>query len=137
VADVRRAEILAEFLAQAARTPFAWGGRNCLTLPADWVLARRGVDLAAGFRDQVRSASGGARFLKARGGLLAFATARAAACGLAATDAPQAGAVGVVEVETARGRAPVGAICTGPRWAVLGRFGLIVAPMATLAAWEV
>lgn len=128
---------LAAFLAQAGRTPFAWRAHNCLILPANWVLAQRGVDLAAGFRDEVRSATGAARFLKAQGGLLAFATARAAACQLVATSAPQTGAVGVVEIEAAHGRAYAGGICTGPRWAVLGVAGLIVAPMTPIAAWEV
>ena len=129
---------LADYLARATRTPFAWSGLNCLTFPADWVLAQRGVDLAEGFRGRVRTALGAERFLRRRGGLLAFSAARAQACGLEATDAPISGDVGVVEALGVGGkRVMAGAICAGRRWAVLGLTHLVVAEMAPLAAWRI
>lgn len=129
---------LADYLARAARTPFAWTGLNCLTFPADWVLACRGVDLAEGFRGRLRTSLGAARFLKRHGGLLGFATKRAAACGLKSTDLPICGDVGVVEAIGLDGeRVQAGAICAGRRWAVLAASGLLVAEMTPLAAWRV
>lgn len=129
---------LADYLARAARTPFAWDGLNCLTFPADWTLALRGVDLAGGFRGRVRTALGASRFLKRHGGLLAFATARAAAGGLAPTDLAICGDVGVVEAISRDGaRVRAGAICTGHRWATLAPAGLLVAEMTPLAAWRI
>jgi hypothetical protein len=129
---------LADYLARAARTPFAWDGLNCLTFPADWALALRGVDLAEGFRGRVKTSLGAARFLKRNGDLLAFSTLRAAACGLAPIDLAICGDVGVVEAHGVDGaRVQAGAICAGRRWAVLATTGLLVAPMRPLAAWRV
>jgi hypothetical protein len=130
---------LADYLARATRTPFAWGGLNCLTFPADWALARRGVDLADGFRGRVKTELGAHRFLKRQGGLLAFASARAQACGLEPTDCAVSGDVGVVEAVGANGaRVAAGAICTGRRWALMAAgVGVIVSDMTPLAAWRV
>lgn len=129
---------LADYLADAARTPFAWEGRNCLTFPADWVRACRNVDLAEGFRQRVRTALGATRFLARHGGLLAFAIERAAACGLAPVETAIRGDVGVVPVVgTAGARTHAGAICLGRRWATLAPTGLLVAETTPLAAWRV
>lgn len=128
---------LAAFLAQASRTPFAWDGLNCLTFPADWVLARRGVDLAEGFRGRVRTALGAKRFLARAGGLLAFAQTRAAACGLEPIDDPKAGDVGVVAIWDGEAVKPAGAICAGRRWVVIERKRLLSAPMQPVMAWRV
>jgi hypothetical protein len=129
---------LTTFLARAARTPFAWGGLNCLSFPADWVREVRGLDLAEGFRGRVHTAIGAARFLRRRGGLLAFASERAAACGLEPASFAICGDVGVVEALGVTGkRVLAGAICTGRRWAMLTEDGFRSAEMAPLAAWRV
>lgn len=129
---------LTDYLARAARTPFSWAGLNCLTFAADWVRQARGVDLAEGFRGRVSSSLGAERFLRRHGGLLAFATERALACGLTPATLPIRGDVGVVAASGEGGRrVQAGAICLGRRWAALAPCGLTVAELTPLAAWSV
>jgi len=128
---------LAEFLDQAARTPFDYGAWDCCLWVADWIQLRRGVDPAAHLRGRYASALGCARVLKRGGGVEAVFGACVTAAGLAPTCAWRAGDVGVVEAHTLKGPEPVGAICTGPRWAVLACPGILVAPFRPLAAWEI
>jgi hypothetical protein len=42
--------LLHEFLVDRARMPFAWGGNDCCTFPADAIKAMTGEDIAAAFR---------------------------------------------------------------------------------------
>lgn len=128
---------LAAFLAESARTPFAYGARDCGLWMADWVKAARGVDPAAHLRGRYRTELGCARVLKRGGGLVEVARACFEGAGLAATETPRAGDVGVVRVITEKGEAMAGAICTGPRWAILAVDGLISAKVSPIAAWRV
>lgn len=128
---------LADFLSESARAPFAYGARDCGLWMADWVRAVRGVDPAAHLRGRYRTELGCARVLRRGGGLVAVARACFEGVGLIATETPKAGDVGVVQVMTAKGNAVAGAICTGPRWAVLAKGGLISAQTEPLAAWRV
>lgn len=106
---------------------------------ADWVLARRGVDPAAELRAAALTERAWRRRIRRVGGLVALIGGQLEAAGLVRRDPADAlaGDVGVVDIPTTEGRAPAGAICTGPRWAVLTIGGLAVAPMNPLAAWEV
>jgi hypothetical protein len=137
VADVNARTTLADFLAESARTPFAYGRRDCGLWMADWVKAVRGVDPAAHLRGRYRTELGCARLLRRRGGLVEVARACFESVGLVATEKPLAGDVGVIRVMTAKGEGMAGAICTGPRWAVLALGGLISAPATHVAAWRV
>jgi hypothetical protein len=128
---------LADFLAEAAGTPFRWGASDCCLWLADWLVTQGRPDPAADLRGRYSTPLGCARLLNKRGGVLGVVASCAAKAGLTPADAPRAGDVGVVEVITPQGRAPAGAICTGPRWAVRGVAGLIVAEMTPLAAWRV
>lgn len=129
---------LADFLAQAARTPFAWGGKDCCLWPADWLVACGHPDPAADLRGRYRTALGAARILNKHGGVLGVYASRATTVGLRAVTTPIAGDIGVVMARDADGRAkPTGAICTGRRWAALGPERLIVAEMTPLAAWRI
>lgn len=128
---------LADFLAQAGRTPFAWGESDCCLWLADWLVALGRPDPAADLRGRYSTPLGCARLLNKRGGVLGVVASCAAQAGLALTDTPIAGDVGVVEVVTHAGRTPAGAICTGRRWAVRSGLGLIVAEMTPRAAWRI
>lgn len=131
------AERLSAFLYLAGRTPFAWGRFDCSLWLADWLVACGRPDPAAHLRGRYRTATGCARLLSRRGGLRAVIGDCAAQAGLAPTDGPQAGDVGVVDAITANGVRQVGGLCTGARWAVLAPRGLIVAPAQPLVAWRV
>jgi hypothetical protein len=128
---------LGAFLDQAARTPFAWGKRDCCLWLADWLIELGHPDTAAHLRGRYATAYGCARLVKRGGGLVAVVEDCVSRAGLPRTTAPKAGDIGVVTAETERGRQMVGAICTGPRWAILGSPGLICAPANPIAAWAV
>jgi hypothetical protein len=128
---------LATFLAEAGRIPFSWGERDCLLFLADWVRVRHGVDPAAHLRGRYHTALGCRRILRREGGPLSVVSRCAAGVGLEPTDTPRSGDVGVVAALTERGIEAVGAICTGPRWAMLGTRGLLVGPAQPFAAWRV
>lgn len=59
--------LLAEALAAAKDTPFAWGSHDCALFAADVVLAITGADHGAVFRGRYRTANGAARALKKQG----------------------------------------------------------------------
>jgi hypothetical protein len=128
---------LSAFLARASRTPFAWGVHDCCLWLGDWLVARGHPDPVAAFRGRYSTPLGAHRLAKAHGGVAGIVAAQAEAAGLLRTPCAQAGDVGVVRVVTPQGEEPAGGLCTGPRWAVLGVTGLIVAPMPLLAAWRV
>ncbi|MES2034818.1 MAG: hypothetical protein V4466_11620 [Pseudomonadota bacterium] len=131
------AERLASFLARAAMTPFDWGTWDCSLWLADWLVENGYADPAGHLRGRYDTALSCARLLRAEGGLMAVVSDCAMRAALARTYSPGAGAVGVVEAMTNDGRALVGALCTGPRWAVLTHGGIMVWPAAPIIAWEV
>jgi hypothetical protein len=128
---------LGDYLAQAARTPFRWGERDCCLWIADWLIACGHPDPAAEWRGRYRTAIGAGRILAKRAGLLSLVTTQAENTGLAKIETPAQGDVGVVLGRDQDGRVkPAAAICTGPRWAVLTVVGVSVAPASPLAAWR-
>lgn len=132
---------LAEYLAQAARTPFAWGRHDCLLWLADWAVANGHPDGGARWRGHYRTALGCQRLLRRHGGLVEVARISAEACGLPAIAPgdmrPGDVGVGVVAV-TEWGEHATGLIRTGLGWAVLGGpAGILVGQATPQAAWRV
>lgn len=124
---------LSDYLAAAAARPFAWGECDCALFGADWVLARRGFDPAAGFRGAYRRACQAHDVLVLNRGLLALVARQLEASGVASTGDPQPGDVGVVEATegaTVAIRVAGGWACKSPR-------GVIVAPRRLYKAWRV
>lgn len=128
---------LADFLAEASRTRFAWGRHDCCLWLADWLVAQGRPDPAAHLRGRYSTRLGAARALNREGGLQALIAAAAQRAGLPPTEAPETGDVAVVEAPTPNGLAAVCAIRAGARWAMLGEAGLVVGPARLLAAWRV
>lgn len=128
---------LSAFLDRAAKRSITPGEHDCLHWLADWCLILTGVDPAGPWRGRHRTPLAQARFLKRQGGVLAFVERQALAAGLLPCAAPRAGAVGVVQVSGPDGRTClVGAISTGPQWAVLREpRGLIVSDPPALGVW--
>lgn len=125
---------LADYLARAARMPFAWGRHDCCLWVADWLVARGRPDPAAAWRGRYRTPLGAARVLTRLGGVIGAAHA----LGLEPTDRAICGDVGVVAVIGLDGRrAEAGAICTGRRWATLTAAGLLIAETTPRAAWRI
>lgn len=122
---------LVDYLRASGSRSFVWGECDCCTWVCDWVLQRRGVDPAARWRGRYGSARGALRNLKP--GLLPVVAKAMARAGLAATDDPQPGDVGVVQ--TAHGASLAIRATTG--WAGKAETGIVVAPFPVLAAWTV
>lgn len=121
------------YLRESAARAFAWGECDCCTWACDWVAQVIGVDPARRWRGACASAIEAARILKEGGGMLALAQAAFADVGLAETDDPLPGDVGVVlgsDGETMAIRTRIG-------WAVKTRDGVGCGPFATLAAWRI
>lgn len=124
---------LSDYLSAAAARPFVWGECDCALFGADWVLARRGFDPAAGFRGTYRRSCQAQDVLILNRGLLALVTRQLAANGVEETDDPQPGDVGVVEATegaTVAIRVDGGWACKSPR-------GVIVAPRRIYKAWRI
>ena len=64
-----KAALLARFIEERRRIPFAWGSNDCCLFAADWVLAATGRDLAAEYRGQYATALGALRFVESAGGV--------------------------------------------------------------------
>lgn len=128
---------LADFLARAARTPFALGEFDCCLWLADWIALNRGIDPAAHLRGRYSTALGYRRLARKAGGMAALVGSCVEPAGLRLTGAPKPGDIGVVRAVTTDGLHDVGAICTIRGWASLSPAGLLVGPTTPLAAWEV
>jgi len=130
-----RAALLAAYLRDCARTPFARGSSDCTFMVADWVWLVRGVDPVPDWRDSYSTAAEADAILARTGGLFRLVGTLARRAGLSRTSAPSDGAVGVVVV----GEVPRCAIRTSRGWALRSPTGLIVTrhPLRVLAAWAV
>lgn len=123
-------ERLADLVAQAHRTPFAYGARDCCLWAADAVQAVTGVDLAADVRGTYADQGGAQRVLMALGGLRGVASR---AGNRIAPMRAQAGDIGIV-----RGERTALAVCQGEVWLCASRNGLHAVPLdAAVMAWGV
>ncbi|MBI1682394.1 DUF6950 family protein [Caulobacter hibisci] len=133
------AKRLAVYLAWAARQPFSYErGWDCASgLVARWVEQERGTDPAAPWRGRYSTALGCARLVRREGGMHAIMGFGLAAVGLARTETPQVGDVGLVMQVTPAGPEPVAAIRTRRRWVMLTATGLRASIRARcIAAWS-
>lgn len=127
---------LADFIKGAEKRPFSWGEWDCCLLAADWVLAVTGVDTAAELRGKYKSASGAARIIKQRGGILEMVRALTDAQGMPEINTRMAQRGDVCLVDTPLGDAL--GVCLGAKIACAGPDGLNLLPItAARAAWRV
>lgn len=124
---------LAAFLAESAKVPFQWGERDCCLWLGDWIVFLGLPDPVAEFRGRYRTPLGAFRLLKKHGGVEGLVARQAERAGLERTENPKAGDVGVVRYGVEVG----GAICTGPRWALLSDKGVSSVKAEPLAVWSV
>lgn len=128
---------LAEYLDQAAQTPFAWGAHDCATFPAGWVLDCHGLDPMDGVRGLYQTREQAEALVLSSGSLAALWEAGAALVGAPRTSAPRYGDVGIVDIPAPGGSRQLGAIRVNRAWAMLGESGLILQPARCLAAWRI
>lgn len=127
---------LSAYLDQAARTPFAWGGLDCLLFPAGWVRRATGIDPAAAYRGRYRTALGAARLIARAGGFLGIVAQ--GMDGFDRTEDPRPGDVGIIRAAGCEpGSDQAGAIRVDGRWCVIWAGGLWFGTPETVAAWQV
>ena len=127
-----------EFLARAAARPWCWGEHDCTLMPADWILERRGFDLAAGWRWTYSTGAACERRLRRAGGLEHVWSETLGGAGISDTLAPSRGDVGLVlrRCEDLAWRA-VGALLSSTGWVSLTPDGLLRADAPLIAAWRI
>jgi len=109
-------DALAGFLREATARRFEYGTWDCALFCADWVRRKRGVDPAAAWRGQYRTALGSARLIKRHGGLVALFDGCLSGAGAVRYAVPRRGDIAVVE----SGGALVSGVVTDPCIACLG-----------------
>lgn len=126
---------LDRFLEEASQRPFDDARWNCALMVAAWVGQVTGVDVAAPWRSRFTSRLGWLRLLRREGGLLAVCEKAAGIAGLAETQTPLRGDVGVVA------RVPDGellaAISLGRTWAAPGAKGVRGYRAVPVKIWRV
>lgn len=130
---------LGAFLDRMRREGWEWGDRDCLLWLGLWSLENTGIDGGEPWRGRYRTALGCARALNASGGMEACIERGAALAvmkGVATDDILCPGDIGLVIADTAKGPRPAGAICTGPRWALLTASGIVTIKAEPLRAWR-
>lgn len=135
---------LPDYLASVARRRWEWGKTDCLLMPADWVLAVRGVDPAADYRGAYTTERQALKAIRRAGGIEALVGRAMARCGFALTMERREGDVALVQVPVAStGGLPTmkvaGAICASEdEFAVMTETRLaIVRGLFVVAAWRV
>jgi hypothetical protein len=128
---------LGEHLNAAARTPFAWGSHDCVTFPADWVVAQGGDDPIAAWRGTYSDELQAATIVVAGGGLEALWRTACAGMAEVAIGDELPGDVGLVWAWTEAGAALAGAVAvSGGRWAALRLDGLLIDALRPYAVWR-
>lgn len=128
-----RASRLTAFLADGSALPFVWGERDCCLWVSDWIRSVRGADPGAELRGAYSTLASCLRLLRQGGGFETVVSGLIDRAGLARTDTPGVGDVGIVET----GVGPMMAICVGERWAFKAVDGIAILPAAPVAAWTV
>lgn len=104
--------------------PFEWGVLDCMIGPADFVWKRTGIDGAAHLRGQYHDAKSCNRltgYLKNPLGVFDDCVQRV---GLEPTRQPLKTSIGLID--TSLHERPLGGICIGQHWALMGEIGLII-----------
>jgi hypothetical protein len=125
---------LSEYLRTGASEPFVWGKTDCCAWTSGWVREACGLDPVAPYLSRYRTEIGAARLVTQGGGFMAWVSACVEAVGLAETEAPIPGDIGIVEDRS--GNKAV-AICAGRVWAAKAPTGLLITEARPLRAWRV
>lgn len=125
--------------------PFAWGWHDCIMAPFGWVERVRGVNPGAHLIGSYSSAGEVERLTRFFTDPMGCIGPMVEAVGMALTDAPRAGDIGLTLQREAGRLLPCGMMCLdGDLWAALGPNGddglagvLIARPHVIIGAWGV
>lgn len=127
---------LGQFLDEMGRLGWDWSQRDCLCWLGLWSERKAGIDGAAPWRGRYDSELGCARMLRESGGVTSCVEIGAALVGMSESFSPSVEDIGVIHAPTANGWQKTGAICTGPRWAVMTASGILTLKAEPLRAWR-
>lgn len=125
---------LPAFLRRAASERFRFGEWDCAMTIANWVWLVTGTDPAPELRGTYRTEAGWRSIVEKKGGLAALVGTLAEGAGLAPTDDPLPGDIGIVDVPTYGHTA---AIRVRRGWAMKMIDGLTTVNVDHVAAWRV
>lgn len=127
--------MLAAFLIELARTPFAWGACDCSLMIADWWRANHGVDPAAHLRGTYSTEAECNALLEREGGKLRLVARLARSVGAKPTKDIRPGVFGVAR----HGQDHIpGIVAPDGKWAGKSPSGLVVfIPHRIVAAWNI
>ena len=129
---LKRGAELANFLADALKTPFTWGVSDCCSWLDAWIVHQRGVSPAGDLRGMPRRML--AAVARKKGGIVALIAARMESAGLDETLAPEIGDVALVQ---GAGKRPAGAVWTGQTWALKSTDGIAFLRATPIRIWKV
>lgn len=136
----RSTPLLSEWLKATGDAPWEWGKNDCGIWVADWIKARRAIDVAAPWRGRYDSAKGCHDIVKAAGGYINLVRERMWQMNIPETSSPDIGDVGLVRFHEARPTAYVGSmmgIFDGSLWVVKMNHGLACGNYQYLLAWRI
>ena len=132
---------LGEYLKAAASRPFVWGGPDCATFPADWILTLdpTAPDPMGALRGAYGDQSRAAVLIARAGGLQELWTLNCGAAGLTRRRGRAApGDIGLCWFLGQAGPLLAGAVSLGRgRWAALTPTGLLIGPARPKAVWRI
>lgn len=124
---------LGAFLERMTMEPFVDGASDCIMTVADWVVLNGHPDPAAPYRGRYSTARERRKLIAEACGIHSLMAGGAIRAGLAWTEQPQRGDIGLIRID----RRNIAAICLGERWAMKGD-GLVVAHAdEVLMAWSI
>ncbi|MBR7653291.1 hypothetical protein KCX83_13265 [Brucella oryzae] len=123
-----------EFLSTEAQKPFRWGVSDCVSTTDRWIRLCTGLSPLAWVKRDYVSADEAERILADRGGLAVLVNRAMRGVGIAKTDDPQTGDVGLI---IHNGKLCM-AVHTGDCWFSHDEHGFIGAPLnAVWKAWRI
>jgi hypothetical protein len=131
--------LLAQFIEENRREPFAWGTRDCCLFASNGVRAITGLDPAAKtFRGKYRDLAGAMRLVRKHGGVEAIAAKQCCRLGFPELPAVALARRGDVVLIDTPNAGPAMGICLGAQAAFAGPHELTFVPLGECRrAWRV
>lgn len=130
---IDREAALVAFLRRAAREPHRNGQWDCSMFLANWFQEITGRDPVVHFRGQYNDRAGWQAIIERAGGLVSLIDDVAVRVGIARTQIPELGDIGVIDLPRL---GHTGAILAMSGWALKLNDGLSIVPGKPVAAWK-
>jgi len=132
-------DIVEEHLIKWRRSSFKWGKSDCMLAIADYLEGRFNIDCASHYRGKYNSRASCRELTNYNGNIIRVFESGVAKIGLATTDNPVRGDVGIIEVEECGKQIEIAALCLGDGfWGIRALRGVIITKTVKLIkGWSV